>query len=327
MEGLLGYIGRRWTWLVVGAVLGALAGVGSTTMRTGAWVADSLVVLTDATIPPEEFSAVAAAIFPTDAVLGPVVSELGIEETPGSLISSGALEIGSAPGGLAVRVVARTQDEELTVALANAAAESLATTGEENGFGDMASFAVVGARREKAPYASAGLLGAVVGVALMAAWFALRYLVKGADAPEEARAGAHVTVRVAATPAPDGSTDEKQGVTVTPPSVLEGLWTGFLDGDGAADPITGITIDDGAAGWAILGVAAALDRLASAGEGDRSISWTSATQPLPPDASDRIAVVAPAGAGARLDDVRRTIEAERPEAFVALIVVTAPTLS
>lgn len=323
MERFVGEIGRRWRWVVVGAVVGALLGVGSTFTRSDAWVADSLVVLTDARIPPEEFSDVAVAIFPTDAVLGTVVDDLGVDETPGSLISSGALRVQPAPGGLAVRVVARTQEEGLSVALANAAAAALAEVGEKNGLGDMAQFPVQDARSEKDPLVASTLAGAIIGAAVAIGAIGVRSMLRRGGGTDVERAGADVTLWVRVAPAAGGRTS----VEVEPPAALRGLWEGFLDASSDGGSITGLRLDDGPSGWAVLGVAAELDRLASKGGGGRGIEWTSASQPVPDDASDRIAVVAPADAGRRLADVRHMLDDARPGAFVALVVVSAPDLA
>jgi hypothetical protein len=94
VEGLIRYVWRRWLILVAGVVLGGLLGFLVTAIHQDAYVAQSLVVLTDSQIPSTQFADVARSVFSTDTVLSPVISELAItNQTPRSLISSGALSI------------------------------------------------------------------------------------------------------------------------------------------------------------------------------------------------------------------------------------------
>lgn len=324
MDRLLSYIGHRWKWIVLGAAVGALLGFATTLLRSDAWVADSLVVLTDARIPPEEFSDVATAIFPTDSVLGPVVEDLGIEQTPRSLISSGALQIQSAPGGLAVRVVARTQDQLLSTRMANAAAASLAEVGQANGLGEMAQFPVEEARREADPVVRSVAVGMLAGAAIVLLAFAIWFLLKERPRHDEDRLGADVTLRLRAAPADDPEADG--AVSMTPPDALAGLWRGFI-AETTAHPVTGLTLEDGPNGWAVLAVADDLDRIAEGDGSAATVAWSSASEPLPAAVSQRVVVVAPGGSGSRLDDLRREVRAIAPDALIALVVVSAADLS
>ncbi|MGZ4149623.1 MAG: hypothetical protein ACXVQJ_06265, partial [Actinomycetota bacterium] len=165
MEGLIRYVWRRWLILVAGVVLGGLLGFLVTAIHQDAWVAQSLVVLTDSQIPSTQFADVARSVFSTDTVLSPVISDLAItNQTPRSLISSGALSIVATPGGQAVQVVAKTQDPSLAVNLANAAAKQLASVAQTNGLGTFATFPTTGpAHRQADPVLRYTLAGAILG--------------------------------------------------------------------------------------------------------------------------------------------------------------------
>jgi hypothetical protein len=315
-------VGRRWKWVVLGAIVGAVVGVAIPLARTDAWVAESLVVLTDASIPPEEFADVADAIFPTDSVLGPVVDELGIEGNPRSLIANGALTLQPAPGGLAVRIVARTQDGSLSVALANAAASRFADVGEENGLGSMAQFPSQEPRRQRDPLVRSAATGALAGAFAVALLLALLALLRERPRTEDERLDAAMTFRVRVDPSP--TADRTQPVRITPSAFLPALLEAMRDGSSGA---VGLVIDDGPAVWAVLAVAEELTDLAARAPQPGSFRWSPASEPPTGKALERVIVIAPDGARARLDDVRAGLRASSPAAVVALVLVSAPDLS
>src|SRR5439155_20097627 len=109
------------------ALIGGLLGFALASRQKQTYVAQALVVLTtDAKIPTDSFGDAAAAIFPTDDVLGIVISHEGLDATPRSLIASGAVALQPTPGGLAAHVVARSQFPDQAQNLANDAAAQLA---------------------------------------------------------------------------------------------------------------------------------------------------------------------------------------------------------
>jgi len=324
VERVLRHIGRRWKWLVLGAAMGALVGLSVPLASSDAWVAESLVVLTDASIPSEEFADVAGAIFPTDAVLGPVVADLGIGGTPRSLIAGGALSLQPAPGGLAVRVVARSQDGALSVALANAAAAQFAEVGQANGLGDMAQFPSQEARQQNDPLARSSASGMLAGTVVVAAILASLYLLRERPRTEEERLDAAMTFRLRVEPA--GGDTESHPVVIAPSAFLPALLQAIRDGASGSGAV-GVVVDEGPAVWAVLAVAEELTDLAERAHAPGTFRWSPASEPLSYQGSERFVVIAPDRARSRLDDVRRQLREASPTAIVALVLVSAPDLS
>ena len=317
METLTRYIRDRWIWVVLAALIGGGIGLGLALRATETWVADSLVVLTDARIPPEQFADVAAAVLPTDAVLGSVITSNGLDATPRSLVASGALRVQSTPGGDAARIVARTDDEQLSKDLANAAASSLAQVSEINGLGSTAPFLSQNARLEPKPIAQLvltwSLVGALVAIVAVALWF----LIRVRPQRSRPRLTPNVTVRI--------HVDGDDRITVTPETSLAGLWFGFVTPEPPMD-VTGIMIEEGSAAWAVTAVADTISSMA-AEDASGLIAWHPASEPPQHETADRIVVLAPAGMSGRVEDVRRDIEARSPDAFVALVLISASNLA
>ena len=137
----------------------------------------SVVTAVNTPIPVENFE-LAVTLFATDEVLGPVVSALGLEVTPGQLLAARALEADWVSGG-GVEIVGQSSSPQAAVNLANLAAESFATTMEEKGLG---TFAVLSAEDaievgRSSPVIAAlagGALGGILGISVLAAAFAFR---------------------------------------------------------------------------------------------------------------------------------------------------------
>jgi hypothetical protein len=303
-------------WVIVFALIGGLLGFVAAHREKQTWVAQSLVVPTDTTttLPSGSFSDTAAAIFPTDAVLGQVISDLKLlDATPRSLIASGALTLQPTPGGLAVRVIGRDQDQSMATNLATDAATQLSAVGATSGLGQTKNLQVQSAQLQPKPtarYVAAGVLaGALVGVAIVA----LLYLLRVRPRRAEDVTTPMVTVRVRVEP------DDQR--TITPVTSLTGLWFGFVSPVPEMD-VTGIMIEEGNSAWAVTAVADELSSLA-ANDHRGTISWRPASEHHQDAMSDRVLVLAPATMSARVDDVRREVASRAPSAFVALVLVIA----
>jgi hypothetical protein len=297
---------------MVVAAAGGILGIGAGLRAKQTYVAQALVVLTtDTNVPSASFADAAAAIFPTQAVLGAVISEDSLDATPQSLISSGAVSLQPAPGGLAVRVVAHSQDQQQAITLATDVAAKLASVSTDNQFGATKSFAPQGAQLQGKPtikYALAGAVaGGLVGVAVMALWYLLRVRPRVAQDVTTPT----VTVRVRVEPDDDR--------TITPTTSLTGLWFGFVAPSPSMD-VTGITIQDGNNAWAVTAVADQLTALASEDHRGK-ITWRPGSEELDGAIGNRIVVLAPATMSGRAEDVRREIAAREPDAFVAFVLV------
>jgi hypothetical protein len=314
VQNLAHYIRRRLVWVVVFALIGGVLGFLAASREKQTYVAQALVALTtEANIPTDSFGDAAAAIFPTQTVLGPVISQEGLDATPRSLISSGALSLQPTPGGLAAHVIARSQGSEQALALANDAASSLATVSTNTGFGTTKAFPAQTPQLEPRPtvrYVAAGVFaGALIGLAIVVLWYLLRVRPRQRDDV----AAPTVTVRVRV------ESDAQR--TITPATALTGLWFGFVSPSPAMD-VTGIMIDEGNNAWAVTAVADELTWLAT-NDQRGTISWRAASEEPHDGLAGRVLVLAPAGMTARLEDVRRQIADRAPRAFVAFVLVTA----
>jgi HAMP domain-containing protein len=313
VENLAHYIRRRLVWVLVFALIGGLLGFAAASREKQTWVAQSLVVLaSDTNIPTDSFADAAAAIFPTETVLGEVITKEGLDATPRTLITSGALALQPTPGGLAVRVIAQSQESAQATQLANDAATSLATASSDSGFGTTKAFTAQDPQLQPKPttrYVAAGLFaGALLGVAIVVLWYLLR--VRPRQRGDVTTPNVTVRVRVEA--------DAQR--TITPATSLTGLWFGFVSPSPSMD-VTGIMVDEGNSAWAVTAVADELSWLA-ANDNRGAISWRAASEE-PDGLADRVVVLAPAGMSARIEDVRREITARAPNAFMAFVLVVA----
>ncbi len=327
MEGLIRYVWRRWWMLVAGVVLGGLLGFAVTAIHQDAYVAQSLVVLTDSQIPSTQFVDVARSVFSTDTVLSPVISELGIkDETPRSLISSGALSVVATPGGQAVQVVAKTQQPALSVDLANAAAKSLKDVGQSNGLGTFAQFETQGpARRQADPVLRYTLAGAILGFVIAGLGLTLWYLAKHglalAGDPLRADATFRVHVKAAETDG-DGVTHP---LDFAPEHALPALLQGIESGSGGG-PVIGVVVDDGRDLWAPLAVAEQLASLTDH-DGVAPFRWSRSSEPIPQTDAACVAVIASERAStARLHDVGRQLS-DFGEPYLVLVRVSGSDVS
>lgn len=155
----------------------AVLTVGNEVRRPSLYESQSVVTAVSTPIPVENFE-LAVTLFATDEVIAPVVSELGLNATPGQLLGARALEADWVTGG-GVEIVGRSTSPQEAVDLANLAAQSFSTTLQEK---DLGSFAVLSAQNateiaQRSPVIAAlagGALGGILGLLAIAAGFAFR---------------------------------------------------------------------------------------------------------------------------------------------------------
>ena len=177
LGSVLRVVGRGWPLVAALIILVAGVTVWNEIREPSMYQSQAVVTAIDTPIPVENFE-LAVTLFATDEVLGPVVSELGLEASPGQLLAARALEADWVSGGGLV-IVGRSPSREEAVALANLAAESFDTTMEEKRLG---TFEVLPAEEATAigrssPVIAAlagGVLGGLLGLSLLAAAFVLR---------------------------------------------------------------------------------------------------------------------------------------------------------
>jgi hypothetical protein len=129
----------RYYVILVGAFV--LLGVGAAALYLGlgrnefeAW---STVVEDGFRIPPRQVGAVAEAIFRSEAVYGPAMASLGIEESPRSFLTSSA-DIRPVPETNVVIIIGRAEDSqrarEISAAMADSFVEAIGTRIEISNF-------------------------------------------------------------------------------------------------------------------------------------------------------------------------------------------------
>jgi hypothetical protein len=155
----------RWWWLLalcagIGGAVGWSTGGGSNV----SYRAESVVAAVETPIPVEDFD-IALTLFSTDAVIQPAIDQVGLDVPPRSLLSSRQLDAEPVTGG-ALRIVAQMSDAELSISLANAAAESFALALENRDLGDFSVLPASVASEESPQALYAALGGAVVGLVL-----------------------------------------------------------------------------------------------------------------------------------------------------------------
>jgi hypothetical protein len=194
----------RWWWLLavcagIGGAIGWSTGGGSNI----SYQAESVVAAVETPIPVEDFD-VALTLFSTDAVIQPAIDQVGLDVTPRSLLSSRQLDAEPVTGG-ALRVVSRTDDAELAVSLANAAAESFVLALENRDLGNFSVLPASVAAEESQQSQLAALGGAAVGLvlgifALLASSSIRQPILSEGDALSEFPADAVFSARVRVSP-------------------------------------------------------------------------------------------------------------------------------
>jgi len=319
IEKVLGFIERRWgVVVIIGALVGGLIGAIVHVTASDVYVARSLVVLTQANIPPDEFADVARAMFPTDAVMLPVIRDLGLDRTPAQLISSGTAEIDALPGGLSVSVIARTSGPDLAVTIANEIGAQLRDVSQVNGIGRLAVFPAEGpATLQADPLSRDVAVGMLVGAFIAALDAALVILIRRRALGSDGRFRFESMLRV------DVSTDPEEGtVVVTAARPLASFVR--ADGDGEAGETVAVTLDDGRDLWATLAVAEELSRLAaSSHDGGLRVLEAGTELGDAETIGELIVVAADHTPSSRLRDLRRVLRRSTGDAPMTLLLVHA----
>lgn len=178
------YLLRRWWFVLLLALLGAIAGLLLGRESTLPYEATTVVQAVQTSLETEDFD-LAETLFATDAVISPVVEQLGLATTPDALLAGSYLTADAQPGG-ALRITGRSTEPDEALQLANLSAESLETALEGRGLGTFTVFEAGEAiSREGASTRVAVISGALIGgmgaVALLLLWFFLRQPVLSLD--------------------------------------------------------------------------------------------------------------------------------------------------
>ena len=176
-----------WAWLIrmswviaVALVAGALLGATFQRSAKPTYEARSLVVVSDAQLPTASVGDLAQAAFGTDTVLQPVIDQLHLNATPQSLLSNHQLEARAVALTGAMAIIGHASDPTVARDLANLAAQSFVAAANERGLGTFVQFgsgnnpvAVAGSTLSRS-VGLAGGLGALLGIVLLIAVFAIR---------------------------------------------------------------------------------------------------------------------------------------------------------
>jgi capsular polysaccharide biosynthesis protein len=219
----------RWWWMIALAVLGGAAiGLLAAARAPGLYEARTIVIASQTSIPAEDFENLGISAFTTDAVIEPVIDELGLDASVQELLGSGQLEAEPITDSAAVRVIGRASDAQLAGDLANTAAESFANTATFNGMGNFSQFgnATVPDTPNPAPtrlYAAVGgAVGAItVVLVLLVLYFFSQPILSEDDAAKAFDADSALTARVHLPRRWIGRT--RRGVEIRPHGFMQGF--------------------------------------------------------------------------------------------------------
>jgi capsular polysaccharide biosynthesis protein len=194
----------RWWWMIALAVVGGAAiGILAAARAPDLYEARTIVFASQTSIPAEDFENLGISAFTTDAVIEPVIEELGLDASVREVLGSRQLEAEAITDTAAVRITGRSSDPQLAGDLANSAAESFANTTTFNGMGNFSQLgnAAVPDSPTPAPtrlYAAVGgLVGAItVVVILLVLYFFTQPVLSEEDAAEAFHADSALTARV-----------------------------------------------------------------------------------------------------------------------------------
>jgi capsular polysaccharide biosynthesis protein len=194
----------RWWWMIALAVGGGAAiGIVAATGAPDLYEARTIVFASQTSIPAEDFENLGISAFTTDAVVEPVIEELGLDASVRELLGSGQLEAEAITDTAAVRVIGRASDPQLAGDLANTAAESFANTTTFNGMGSFSQLgnAAVPDTPSPSPTRLYAAVGGVVGAAtvvlvLLLLYFFTQPILSEEDAAEAFDADSALTARV-----------------------------------------------------------------------------------------------------------------------------------
>jgi hypothetical protein len=165
-------------WLVV---MGVIAGgaVGYAVTSTAGYVYQSVAVVVGTTeLPTDSFGNAARAVFGTNTVIQPVIDQLGLGASPGSLLSAGRLAIEPVSGAIAVKIIGQASDPEAAEALAGTAASSFVTVAANYGLGALKTLSASRAVRQSPAARRNAVVSAIAGGLLVSAALLLIFLVR-----------------------------------------------------------------------------------------------------------------------------------------------------
>jgi capsular polysaccharide biosynthesis protein len=194
----------RWWWMIALAVVGGAAiGILTAANAPELYEARTIVFASQTSIPAEDFENLGISAFSTDAVIEPVIEELGLDASVREVLGSGQLEAEAITDTAAVRIIGRASDPQLAGDLANTAAESFANTTTFNGMGNFSQFGNTAVPDTPTPaptrlYAAVGgVVGAItVVLILLVLYFFTQPILSEEDAAEAFDADSALTARV-----------------------------------------------------------------------------------------------------------------------------------
>jgi capsular polysaccharide biosynthesis protein len=189
--------------VALAVVGGAAIGILTAASAPQLYEARTIVIASQTSIPAEDFENLGISAFTTDAVVEPVIEELGLDASVREVLGRGQLEAEAITDTAAVRIIGRASDPQLAGDLANTAAESFANTATFNGMGNFNQFGNAAAPDAPTPaptrlYAAiGGVVGAItVVLVLLVLYFFTQPILSEEDAAEAFDADSALTARV-----------------------------------------------------------------------------------------------------------------------------------
>ncbi len=161
-----GWLLRRSWVVVLAAIIGAVLQLGLVLSSPPLWEAESVVVVTESTIPISDVGSVAKTAFQSATVIQPVIDRLDLDATPRSLLSKDVVEAQVVSGTGALRIIARWPDPDVARDLSRGLAFKFVALAESKKLGTFAVFEAAGSPGREARRAGpVGVLGAGAGAA------------------------------------------------------------------------------------------------------------------------------------------------------------------
>lgn len=251
------YLLHKWWFVLLCALLAGVAGYAYGRNQTFPYEAEADVVARETSLETEEFD-LAETLFATDAVLVPVIEEMGLAVTTNELLSQGYLTAEARPGG-GLTITGRSTNRDEALQLTNLSAESFASVLAGRGLGTFTVLqgSEVISRAGAATnlgIASGVFIGTSGGISLLLLWLFFRQPILTLDQAAEQinpAASFYVQVRQASSAALKGQRTSRRAAgrraEVFPRGIAQAVWHAVRrDRDGSsAGPVCCVVLESG----------------------------------------------------------------------------------
>lgn len=171
------FVTSLWWLALAGVIAGGALGYAATSGSAPVYRSVAVVVGTT-DLPTDSFDNAARVVFGTNAVIQPVIDQLGLDVTPASLLSAGKLAIEPVSGAIAIKIVGQASDPAAAEALAITAAGSFAGVARTYGLGTLRTLQPSRAVFDAPPSRRNAVVSAIAGGLLVIAALLLIFLIR-----------------------------------------------------------------------------------------------------------------------------------------------------